>query len=67
MTCREMGGPCDTELTAETREEMVQKMTKHVVANHPNTAKEMEQMHSDDPEAWGIEFRKKWDATPEEE
>jgi hypothetical protein len=60
-----MGGPCEAELSAETREEMVQKMTKHVMENHPETAKEMEAMHKRDPDAWGREFRKLWDKTVE--
>jgi hypothetical protein len=58
-----MGGPCDAKLTADTREEMVQKMTKHVMENHPETAKEMEAMHKRDPNEWGKKFREVWDNT----
>ena len=65
MTCRDLGGPCDEGLTANTWDEMVQTMTKHVMDNHPETAKEMEQMHNDDPEKWGKEMKPKWDAAPE--
>jgi len=65
MTCRDLGGPCDQELTASTWDEMVQKMVKHVTDNHPETVKEMEQMHNDDPEKWGKEMKPKWDAAPE--
>jgi len=65
MTCRDLGGPCDQELTASSWGEMVQTMTKHVMDNHPETAKEMEQMHNDDPEKWGKEMKPKWDAAPE--
>jgi hypothetical protein len=61
-----MGGPCDVELSAETREEMVQKMTKHVLDNHPETAKAMEAQHERDPEEWGMQFRRTWDATPDD-
>ena len=64
MTCRELGGSCDEELTADTWSEMVQKMTKHVMANHPETAKEMEDMHNEDPKKWGNEMKPKWDAAP---
>src|SRR4029434_10920911 len=44
MTCRELGGPCDQELSAQTWDEMVKTMTKHVIDNHPDTAKAMTQM-----------------------
>jgi len=64
MTCRELGGPCDQELTADSWSEMVQKMTGHVMENHPETAKEMEEMHAADPEKWGKEMKPKWDAAP---
>ena len=42
MTCRELGGPCDRELSSQTWDEMVRTMTKHVMENHPDTAKAME-------------------------
>ncbi|MBA3788786.1 DUF1059 domain-containing protein [Patescibacteria group bacterium] len=66
MTCKELGGECDAAMTAETSEEMVKKMTAHVMENHPDTAKKMEEMHAEDPNKWGDEFKKKWDATPAE-
>jgi hypothetical protein len=62
MTCRELGGPCDEKLIAETWNEMVQAMTEHVLQNHPDTAKAMERMHSEDPKRWGRETKPKWDA-----
>jgi predicted small metal-binding protein len=65
LTCRDLGGPCDQELSAETWDDMVQTMTKHVMENHPETAKEMEEMHNEDPEKWGKEMKPKWDAAPE--
>ncbi len=65
MTCRELGGVCDQELSASTWDEMVTTMTKHVIENHPDTAKEMEKMHAEDPEAWGKEIKPKWDAKEE--
>lgn len=61
MTCKELGGLCDTKLMAETWKEMVIKMTKHVMANHPDTAKKMEEMHNEDPEKWGREYKPKWE------
>jgi len=65
MTCRELGGQCDQQLTASTWDEMVQTMTKHVLAHHPETAKAMERMHNEDPRKWGREMRPKWEARAE--
>jgi hypothetical protein len=33
--------------------------------NHPDVAKEMEEMHRRDPEKWGKEMKPKWEAAPE--
>lgn len=66
ITCQELGGPCETKLSASSWDEMVQNMTAHVMANHPDTAKEMEAMHNEDPKKWGAEMKPKWDAAPTE-
>jgi predicted small metal-binding protein len=42
LTCRQLGGKCDQKLSAETWDEMVGAMTKHVMEKHPDIAKEME-------------------------
>ena len=65
LTCRELGGKCDEKLSAETWDGMVKAMTKHVMANHPDVAKEMERMHNEDPKKWGKEMKPKWDAAAE--
>jgi predicted small metal-binding protein len=65
MTCRELGGPCDQRLSADTWEEMVKKITAHVMKEHPQTAKEMEKMHNEDPNRWGREMKPKWEAKPQ--
>lgn len=65
MTCRELGGACDEHLSADSWPDMVQVMTKHVMENHPEVAKEMETMHAEDPEKWGKEMKPKWEATAE--
>ncbi len=62
MTCRQLGGPCDQKLSAESWDEMVQTMTKHVIEKHPETAKAMEKMHNEDPQKWGREMKPKWEA-----
>ena len=43
---------------------MVRLIAKHVLANHPDVAKQMEQMHNEDPQKWGRETKPKWDAAP---
>jgi hypothetical protein len=58
-------GKCDQKLSAESWDEMVQVMTKHVMDKHPDVAKEMETMHKQDPQKWGQEMKPKWDAAPE--
>jgi predicted small metal-binding protein len=62
MTCRELGGACDHQLTVNTWDEMVQAMTRHVMEKHPDVAKSMERMHNEDPKRWGREMKPKWDA-----
>jgi hypothetical protein len=49
MTCRELGGKCDQKFSDGTWDEMVQAMTKHVMEKDPDVAKDMEQMHAEDP------------------
>lgn len=66
MICRDLGGACDQKLHAETWKEMVMTMTDHVMKNHPQVAKEMEEMHNKDPEKWGKENKPKWEAMPED-
>lgn len=65
MRCKDLGGACDDELSAETWDDMVQVMTKHVMQKHPDVAKKMEQMHNEDPKQWSREIKPKWEATPE--
>ena len=65
MTCRELGGKCDQKLTADSWDEMVKKMTAHVMEKHPDVAEAMKQMYEQDPHKWGKEMKPKWDAAPE--
>lgn len=65
LTCRELGGVCDERLSTETWDGMVQMMTAHVMDKHPDTAKEMEAMHAENPEKWGKEMKPKWEAAPD--
>jgi predicted small metal-binding protein len=65
LTCKELGGTCDERLSASTWDEMVQKMSKHVMAKHPDVAKKMEAMHNEDPKKWGREMKPKFDRAQE--
>jgi predicted small metal-binding protein len=65
LTCKELGGKCDQKISAETWEEMVRAMTKHVMEKHPDVAKQMEKLHNEDPKQWGNQTKPKWDAAPE--
>lgn len=65
MPCKELGGPCDKKLTTGSWEEMVKAMTAHVMKEHPETAKEMQRMHEQDPKKWGREMKPKWDSKPQ--
>jgi hypothetical protein len=38
---------------------MVKVMTNHVLENHPDVAKKMEKMHSQDPKKWAREMKPK--------
>ena len=62
ITCRELGGACDEKLSANSWDEMVMTMTKHVMEKHPDVAKQMEQMHNQNPQKWRRENKPKWDA-----
>lgn len=61
LTCRQLGGACDEELTTETWDEMVKAMTKHVMTKHPDVARDMKKLHNEDPNKWGREMKPKWD------
>ena len=65
LTCKQLGGKCDQQLSANSWDEMVKAMTKHVMEKHPDVAKTMEQMHNQDPTRWSRETKPKWDAAPE--
>ena len=65
LTCKQLGGTCDQEISANSWDEMVKKMTNHVMEKHPDVAKKMEQMHNEDPQKWGRENKPKWEAAKE--
>ena len=65
MTGKQLSGKCDNKLSAATWDQIVQAMSKHVMEKHPDVAKDMENMHNDDPKKWGKEMKAQWDATIE--
>ena len=68
MTCKDMGGMCDHEMTAETAEEMIQVGMVHLEEAHPEMAASVKAMPKDDPAMvkWSEDFMKTWEATPEQ-
>ena len=68
MTCAQMGGMCETALSAETREEMMQKGMAHLEVAHPEMAETVRNMSKEDPMmvAWLEKFNADWDSTPED-
>jgi hypothetical protein len=44
---------------------MVQAMTKRVMDEHPDVAKELEKMFKEDTKTWGKEKTPKWEAALE--
>ncbi len=67
MTCSQMGGPaaCNTILTGNTPEEIVQHGMKHIEQAHPDMAENIKAMSKEETEKWMEEFKNKWDATPD--
>lgn len=73
MTCKQMGGPCDTAISGNTADEMMANGAKHVTAMaasgddaHKKVLVMMEEMqknpNSDEAKAWGEEFAKNFAA-----
>jgi hypothetical protein len=44
---------------------MVKKMTRHVMDEQPDVARQMEEMHRQDPRKWARETKPKWEAAAE--
>lgn len=65
LKCKDLGGTCDRDISAESWDELVRAMTKHVMETHPDVAKQMEAMHNQDPQKWSKEMKPKWEAAAE--
>ena len=66
LTCKELGGKCDQKISADTRNELVKNVSKHVIEEQPDLAKDMERMHNEDPQKWGRDMKPKFDTAPEQ-
>jgi predicted small metal-binding protein len=65
MTCREMGGSCDTQIQADSSAEMAKKMTAHVLEKHPDVYERMKNMTESEHKKWEEDFHKNWQKAPE--
>ena len=64
MTCRQMGGPCDDKISANSPDEMMKKGMEHAEKNHPDLAKKMKEMSPEERKDWNHSFMKAWGMTP---
>lgn len=67
LTCREMGGTCDEEIVAGSKDEMLQKGMQHVEMAHPEMAESIRKMSPTDPMMvdWQKQFEASYEAAPE--
>ena len=68
LTCKQMGGPCDAKLSAETPNEMMNVGMAHMEQAHPEMAADIKKMPKDDPAMtkWSQDFQKTWAEAPAE-
>ena len=71
LTCRDLGGPCDTEFTANSFEEIGKKSHEHVMDQmakgdeaHLSAANDMRIATPDQQKAMMAEFKRKFDDAP---
>lgn len=72
LTCRDLGGPCDHELTGATFEEMGQRSRAHVMDMtkngddaHAKAAMTMRNASSEEQMAMMAEFKRRFDDAPD--
>ena len=67
ITCKQMGGPCDAPMMANTQDEMMKVGMEHVEAMHPEMAAKIDNMPKEGTEMmeWAVMFQKTWDETPD--
>lgn len=67
MTCSQMGGECDKEITGATADEMMTNGMKHLKEAHPKMAADVEAALPTDPimVEWNEKFQKDFADAPE--
>jgi len=67
LTCAQLGGPCDANITGSTKDEMMMNGMKHLEAEHPQMAADVKKASPTDPMMveWNEKFNKDFDAAPE--
>ena len=72
LTCRDLGGPCDAELVAETFEEIGNMSCQHFVEqiqagdeDHKHAADKVTEATPDQQRAMMAEFKQKFEAAPD--
>ena len=67
MTCAQMGGTCDTPITASTADEMLANGMKHLEEAHTDMAASIKAKPQDDPSMveWAKKFHSDYEALPE--
>jgi predicted small metal-binding protein len=64
ITCKQMGGPCDLAITADTSKEMIDKGIEHVKQYHPDIAQNMDNNSQEEKDVWYDSFMTTWEKTP---
>ena len=71
LRCRDLGGPCDTEFTGESLEEIGKKSREHVIEQmqkgdeaHLAAANKMRSATPEQQKAMMADFKKKFDEAP---
>lgn len=69
MTCAQMSGPCEAEISGTTPDEMMGNGMAHMETAHPAMAADIKSMPADHPKmtAWHEKFMADWSNTPEKE
>ncbi len=69
LTCKQMGGPCETPIKGADEKEMMDNGMKHIEEAHPEMAADIKAMPMDDPKMkeWGDQFKKTWAETPDDQ
>ena len=72
LTCKDLGGPCDTEITGGSFEEIGQKSHAHVMEKinagddvHQAAADQMKNASPEEQKAMMADFQKKYNEAPE--